>query len=36
MAYKILVVDDHPETRSIICHVLQQRGYHAVSAPNGA
>jgi DNA-binding response OmpR family regulator len=36
MAYKILVVDDHPATRSIICHVLQQRGYQVVNAPNGA
>ena len=27
MAYKILVIDDHPETLSIIQRVLQQQGY---------
>ena len=36
MAYKILIIDDHPETRSIIGHVLKQQGYHIVTAVNGA
>ena len=36
MTFKLLVVDDHPETRSIIVRVLQQEGYHVVSAANGA
>jgi DNA-binding response OmpR family regulator/MinD-like ATPase involved in chromosome partitioning or flagellar assembly len=36
MAYKILIIDDHPETRSIIGHVLKQQGYHIVTAENGA
>ncbi len=35
MAYKILIIDDHPETRSIIGHVLKQKGYHIVTAENG-
>ena len=36
MAYKILIIDDHPETRSIIGHVLKQQGYQIVTAVNGA
>lgn len=36
MTFKLLVVDDHPETRSIIVRVLQQEGYQVVSAANGA
>ncbi|MBE2221987.1 MAG: response regulator [Anaerolineae bacterium] len=36
MAYKILIIDDHPETRSIIGHVLKQQGYPIVTAENGA
>lgn len=35
MAYKILIIDDHPETRSIIGHVLKQQGYAIVTAVNG-
>lgn len=35
MAYKILIIDDHPETRSIIGHVLKQQGYRIVTAVNG-
>ncbi len=35
MAYKILIIDDHPETRSIIGHVLKQQGYVVVNAENG-
>ncbi|MCP4418222.1 MAG: response regulator/pilus assembly protein [Chloroflexi bacterium] len=34
-AYKILVVDDHPETLSIIQRVLQQHGYNVLSARSG-
>lgn len=35
MAYKILIIDDHPETRSIIGHVLKQKGHIIVTAENG-
>lgn len=35
MAYKILVIDDHPETLSIIQSVLQQQGYLVVGARSG-
>lgn len=35
MTYKILIIDDHPETRSIIGHVLKQQGYTIVTAENG-
>lgn len=35
MAYKILIIDDHPETRSIIEHVLKQQGHIVVTAENG-
>jgi DNA-binding response OmpR family regulator len=35
MTYKILIIDDHPETRSIIGHVLKQQGYIIVTAENG-
>ena len=35
MAYKILIIDDHPETCSIIGHVLKQQGYVIVTAENG-
>ncbi len=35
IAYKILVIDDHPETLSIIQRVLQQQGYHALGARSG-
>lgn len=36
MTFKLLIVDDHPETRSIIGRVLEQQGYQVVSAANGA
>lgn len=35
IAYKILVVDDHPETLSIIQSVLQQQGYTVLGARSG-
>ena len=35
IAYKILVVDDHPETLSIIQRVLQQQGYNVLGARSG-
>lgn len=35
MIYKILVVDDHPETRNIIVRVLKQQGYQVVAAESG-
>ena len=34
-AYKILVIDDHPETLSIIQRVLQQQGYQVLGARSG-
>ncbi|MCA9873820.1 MAG: response regulator [Ardenticatenaceae bacterium] len=36
MTFKLLIVDDHPETRSIIGRVLEQQGYQVVTAVNGA
>lgn len=35
IAYKILVVDDHPETLNIILRVLQQQGYNVLGARSG-
>lgn len=35
MTYKLLVVDDHPETRNIITRVLKQQGYQVVAAESG-
>lgn len=35
IAYKILVIDDHPETLSIIQRVLQQQGYTVLGARSG-
>lgn len=35
IAYKILVIDDHPETLSIIQRVLQQQGYQVLGARSG-
>ena len=35
IAYKILVIDDHPETLSIIQRVLQQHGYTVLGARSG-
>lgn len=35
IAYKILVIDDHPETLNIIQRVLQQQGYHVLGARSG-
>lgn len=35
IAYKILVIDDHPETLSIIQRVLQQQGYRVLGARSG-
>ena len=35
IAYKILVVDDHPETLNIIQRVLQQQGYTVLGARSG-
>lgn len=35
IAYKILVIDDHPETLSIIQRVLQQNGYNVLGARSG-
>jgi CheY-like chemotaxis protein len=35
IAYKILVIDDHPETLSIIQRVLHQQGYNALGARSG-
>lgn len=35
IAFKILVVDDHPETLSIIQRVLQQQGYQVLGARSG-
>ncbi|MBK8988453.1 MAG: response regulator [Chloroflexi bacterium] len=35
MTFKLLIVDDHPETRSIIERVLTQQGYQVVTASNG-
>ncbi len=35
MAFKILVVDDHPETRNIIARVLEQQGYRIITAESG-
>lgn len=34
-AYKILVIDDHPETLNIIQRVLQQQGYNVLGARSG-
>lgn len=33
--YKILVIDDHPETLNIIQRVLQQQGYNVLGARSG-
>lgn len=35
IAYKILIIDDHPETLSIIQRVLQQQGYQVLGARSG-
>lgn len=35
MTYKILVIDDHPETLNIIQRVLQQQGYEVIGARSG-
>lgn len=35
ITYKILVIDDHPETLSIIQRVLQQQGYMVLAARSG-
>lgn len=35
IAYKILVIDDHPETLNIIQRVLQQQGYVVLGARSG-
>ena len=35
IAYKILVIDDHPETLNIIQRVLQQQGYNVLGARSG-
>jgi CheY-like chemotaxis protein len=35
IAHKILVIDDHPETLSIIQRVLQQQGYSVLEARSG-
>ncbi|MFZ1400628.1 MAG: response regulator [Candidatus Promineifilaceae bacterium] len=35
IAFKILVIDDHPETLSIIQRVLQQHGYQVLGARSG-
>lgn len=35
MTFKLLIIDDHPETRSIIGRVLEQQGYQVVAAVNG-
>ncbi|MCA9896534.1 MAG: response regulator, partial [Anaerolineales bacterium] len=35
IAFKILVIDDHPETLSIIQRVLQQHGYNVLGARSG-
>lgn len=35
MTYKILVIDDHPETLSIIQNVLEQHGYDVSTAQSG-
>jgi CheY-like chemotaxis protein len=35
IAFKILVIDDHPETLSIIERVLQQQGYNVLGARSG-
>lgn len=35
IAFKILVIDDHPETLSIIQRVLQQHGYTVLGARSG-
>jgi CheY-like chemotaxis protein len=35
MTFKLLIVDDHPETRSIIGRVLEQQGYQVIAAANG-
>lgn len=35
IAYKILVIDDHPETLNIIQRVLQQQGYITLGARSG-
>lgn len=36
MTYKLLVIDDHPETLNIIQRVMQQRGYDVIGARSGA
>ncbi|MBK8904220.1 MAG: response regulator [Anaerolineaceae bacterium] len=35
IAYKVLVIDDHPETLNIIQRVLQQQGYNVLAARSG-
>ncbi|MCP5098698.1 MAG: response regulator [Chloroflexi bacterium] len=35
MTYKILIIDDHPETLGIIQNVLETNGYNVVSARSG-
>jgi CheY-like chemotaxis protein len=35
IAYKVLVIDDHPETLSIIQRVLEQQGYAVLGARSG-
>lgn len=35
IAYKVLIIDDHPETLSIIQRVLQQQGYTVLGARSG-
>ncbi len=35
IAFKVLVIDDHPETLSIIQRVLQQQGYSVLGARSG-
>ena len=34
--HTVLVVDDHPELRSVLRQVLERSGYHVVLAENGA
>jgi CheY-like chemotaxis protein len=36
MAYRVLVIDDHDETRDIIAGMLRSVGYDVVTAENGA
>lgn len=35
MSYKLLLIDDHPETLSIIQRVLEQNGYNVLTARSG-